>query len=392
MRGLREPMKSPTALALLLLCTAGFLARGQTAHGAPGDPPQADPASDYAPLAAWRALFVDSDQISLGQVRSLFLNQDIVVGGTVEDLGQSSQLFEWRIATQSPALTKAAKSEVQKTPRPARYVIPNALDALPVRYSGKTAKVIAIQLHNPEASGAGNNALGEAVSDDGVINPCFDLVAQFDDGTTAMTTQYPASLSTANIAELASVISAAVERMQRELPSIVGKFVFAAGFTQLYRPDSSVDDLSSQNAAKRLAPVDIPLFEPFEIVAAKYVEPAGVVIEVELPNGDKALSLTTKTQLFSAPAKGADQSFLDQVIGLFLSEIPSELSKKEVAAIQNGSIYRGMREGAVEYVMGFPDKESKANDGSRQLTFRKSLLVYVSPEGTVEDWKFLDAK
>jgi|HubBroStandDraft_1064217.scaffolds.fasta_scaffold15672_3 hypothetical protein len=357
----------------------------------PVAPPEIDPASDISPLVAWRVL-LDSDTVALGQVRSLFLNHDIIVGGTVQELGQSSQLLEWRIAAASQASTQQLAPSIDKTPPQVRYIVPHALDALSERYSGKTAKVIAVQLHNPEAIGAGKNALGQAVTDDGAVNPCFDLVAQFDDGTIALTTQYPATLATANLAELTSVISNAGERMQRELPSIVGKFVFAAGFTQLYRPDSAVDDLTSQNALKRISPEDIPLFEPFQIVAAKYDPSAGVVIEVELPNGSKALALTSLTQLFSAPKEGEDPSFLEQVIGLFLSEIPKDLSKRELAAIKDGSIYRGMREGAVEYVLGFPDKESKLEGGGRQLTFRKSLLVNVSPQGTVEDFKFLDAK
>jgi hypothetical protein len=325
-------------------------------------------------------------------VRGLFLDQDIIVGGTVQDLGQSSQLLEWRIADLPQAKIQTADPGAQKVPSQARFIVPQALDALPASYSGKTAKVVAIQLHNPEASVAGKNALGEAVTDDVTVNPCFDLVARFDDGTIALTTQYPATLATSNLVELTAVISAAKERMHSELQSIVGKFVFAAGFTQIYSTDSTIDDLASQNALKRIAPESIPLFEPVQIVAARYDESAGVVIEVQLPNGDKGLALTTRTQLFAAPKEGEDPSFLDKVVGLFLSDIPSDLSKKELAAIKSGSIYRGMREGAVEYVLGFPDKESKRQGGGRQLTFRKSLVVNVSAGGTVEDWKFLDGK
>ena len=378
-----QAMKSSTGFALLMLCSAGLFAKGLAAQGAAGNPFQIDPATDDGQLAPWRTL-LDSGKATLGQVRFVFLNQEVIVGGTVEDLGRSSQLLEWRIAAQPGASAHASA--------PARYVVPNALDGLPVRYSGKTAQVIAIQLHDSHVTGTTKNALGEAISDDSAINPCFDLVAQFNDGTTALTTQYPQTLATANVAELSSVVSAAAERLQRELPFIAGKYIYAAGFTQLYRPDSSLDELARQDASKRVSPADIPLFEPLEIVAAKYDAPAGVVIEVQLPDGDKALALTSNTQLFSAPINGEKQSFLDRVIGLFLSEIPSDLTKKEVAAIRNGSIYRGMREGALEYVLGFPDKESKWEDGGKQLTFRRSLTVYVSAQGTVADWKFVDEK
>ncbi|HUB51365.1 MAG TPA: hypothetical protein VL986_04415 [Terracidiphilus sp.] len=383
-------MKTARGLTLLIVCSACLYAQSPATQETPVAPPQADtaldPASDVVPLVPWRVQ-LDSDLATLGQVRGFFLGQDIIVGGTVQDLGKSSELLEWRIAA-----ADAGSSNSRNSPRQPRYIVPHALDALPERYSGKTARVIAVQLHSPAAAGAAKNALGEAVTDDVTVNPCFDLVARFDDGTIALTTQYPATLATANVAELTSAIGAAGDRMRRELPSIIGKFVFAAGFTQLYMPDSSVEDLAGQNALKRIAPENIPLLEPLQIVAAKYDASAGVVIEVQLPNGDKALSLTTKTQLFAALKEGEDPSFLDKVVGLFLSDIPKDLSKKELAAIKDGSIYRGMREGAVEYVMGFPDKESKGQNGGRQLTFRKSLLVDVSAGGTVEDFRFLDGK
>jgi hypothetical protein len=395
-------MKSPTSLALLLLCSAGLHAQSLAAQAAQVVPTQTepataivpfrpDPATDDVELAPWRTT-LNSTKATLGQVRFVFLYQDVIVGGTVEDLGQSSQLLEWRIAAQTPATNPAANPDAQKSPYQARYYVPHAMDGLPVRYSGKKANVIAIQLHNPVAPGARDNALGEIVSDDSTINPCFDLVVKFDNGTTAMTTQYPQSIATESLAEPVSVLSAAAERMQRELPDIVGDSVYAAGFTQLYKPESTIDEIVNQDDAYKVAPADIPLLAPLTIIAAKYVDSAGVVIEVTLPNGDKALALTSMPQLFLPPLSGHEQSFLERVIGLFAAEIPHRLTKKEVAGIKNGSIYRGMSLYALEYLMGFPDKESDWEDGGKKLVFRKTLLVYLSYSGRVEDWKFLDEK
>lgn len=328
----------------------------------------------------------------------MFLHQDVIVNGTVEDLGSSSQLLEWRIAAKAAAPLQTTNAAGQKVFHPARYFVPHAMDGLPLRYSGKKANVIGVQLHHALAPGAAqtpgttDNALGEAISDDGDVNPCFDIVVQFDNGTTALTTQYPATLASADVAEPLSVINAAAERMQLELPDIVGMSVYAAGFTQLYRPDSTTDQIVNQDDAARVPAADIPLFVPLTVLAAKYVDSAGVVIEVQLPNGDKALALTSMPQLFLPPLDGKEQSFQERVIGLFLADIPRKLTKREVAAIRNGSIYRGMRENALEYVMGFPDKETHSHDGGQQLTFRKSLVVTLSYSGTVEDWKFLDEK
>ncbi len=376
--------------ALLILCLAGLHAQGLAAQTIPVSI-QTDSAPDDGNLAPWRTTF-NSGKTTLGQVRFVFLHQDVIVGGTVEDLGRSSQLLEWRIATKTAASIQAANAGDQKSSSPPRYFVPHAMDGLPLRYSGKKANVIAVQLHHALAPGATDNAMGESVTDDSTINPCFDLVVQFDDGTTAMTTQYSPTLANADLAEPVSVINVAAARMQRELPDLIGMSVYAAGFTELYKPDSTIDEIVNQDDAHKLPPADIPLLVPLTIVGARYVDSAGAVIQVQLPNGDKALALTTMPQLFLPPLDGRAQSFQERVIGLFLAQIPRKLTKKELAAIRNGSIYRGMSETALEYVMGFPDKESKSEDGGRQLTFRKSLLVYVSYSGTVEDWKFLDEK
>jgi hypothetical protein len=234
--------------------------------------------------------------------------------------------------------------------------------------------------------------MGESVTDDATLNPCFDVVVQFDDGTTAMTTQYPTTLANADLAEPISVINAAAERMQRELPDIIGMGVYAAGFTQLYRPDSTTDEIVNQDDSKRVPPEEIPLLVPLTVLAAKYVDSAGVVIEVQLPNGDKALSLTSMPQLMLPPLDGREPTFLKRVIGLLLTDVPHQVTKKELAAIKSGAIFRGMSGHALEYLMGYPDKESNWGEGGKQLTFRKSLLVYVSSSGTVEDWKFIDEK
>ncbi|MGB6728639.1 MAG: hypothetical protein WBE74_22295 [Terracidiphilus sp.] len=384
-------MKSPTVIALLIVCSTGLHAQGLVAQATSVLPMQADSSADDGQFAPWRTLF-NSGKVTLGQVRLTFLYQDVIVNGTLENLGRSSQLLEWRIASKTPESIQADTADAQKFPRQARYFVPHAMDGLPQHYSGRRANVIAVQLHNPQATGATSNAMGEAFSDDSAINPCFDLVVHFDDGTTAMTTQYPATLANASLAEPVSVINAAAERMQRELPDLIGIDVYAAGFTQLYKPDSTINEILNQVDSKKIPPADIPLLEPLTIVAAKYVDSAGVLIEVQFPDGDKALALTSMPQLFLPPLDGRQQTFLERVIGLFLEEIPGKLTKRELAAIRSGSIYRGMRENALEYVMGFPDKESDSGDGGKQLTFRKSLLVHVGYSGTVEDWKFLDEK
>jgi hypothetical protein len=86
------------------------------------------------------------------------------------------------------------------------------------------------------------------------------------------------------------------------------------------------------------------------------------------------------------------QTFFERVIGSLLEEIPSSLTKKDLDAIRSGTIYRGMKEEAVEYTMGFPDKENDWGTGGKQLIYGKSFLVYVNRQETVVDWQSLDDK
>lgn len=286
-------MKTTAAPLPLLVLSVWFVIQQCPSQEVAILDPQTAPQSFDEQPASWRQL-PNSESATLGQVRSLFLCQSVIIGGALENLNDRRQLLEWRVVANPNARTAMACSggpAVQKALGPVPRLVPDDLNGLPPSYSGKTARVIAVQLHNPEESGARTNALGEAISDDEMINPYFDLVVRFDDGTVAATTQYPETLTGGSALELASLENATAEQMKAELPAFVGRTVYAVGYSRLYLPDASLDELCEQDAFKRVSPTEIPLLEPLKIVAAKYVESAGVVTEVELPNGRKALSL-----------------------------------------------------------------------------------------------------
>ena len=75
--------------------------------------------------------------------------------------------------------------------------------------------------------------------------------------------------------------------MKSELPAIVGKTVYAVGFSQLYKPDTTLDEISKQNVLKRVSSAEVPLLEPLKITAARYVDSVGVVIEVNSRTADR---------------------------------------------------------------------------------------------------------
>src|SRR5579863_3581633 len=108
-------MNSPTLAALLILCSAGLHAQGFTTPATAGISSPADPTTEAGNLAPWRTTF-NSTKVTLGQVRFVFLHQDVIVSGTIEDLGSSSQLLEWRIAAKTAASIQADIAGDQKVP------------------------------------------------------------------------------------------------------------------------------------------------------------------------------------------------------------------------------------------------------------------------------------
>jgi len=95
------------------------------------------------------------------------------------------------------------------------------------------------------------------------------------------------------------------------------------------------------------------LLEPLTIVGAKYLDNTGVVLKLRLPDKE-ALSFTDRLYYLDGRA---NRRFLDSVIGLLLSEIPKKLTPKEVDAIKHGTIYKGMTKDAVDYLLGFRERE-----------------------------------
>jgi hypothetical protein len=178
---------------------------------------------------------------TLGTVRRVFSNQKVIITGPVVDLG-GSVLLHWELARQVGDGRYAHTTDIH--------------DLLSSAYKGKTATALTVQLNELKRRELRPNALGETVSENDIVDPYFDIVVQFDDGTLAMCTGYPVTIS--HTIELASAASAFTERMNKELPLLVGKTVYAVGWSKLYQPDTPLEDMagigSSRGSLKQLWP------------------------------------------------------------------------------------------------------------------------------------------
>jgi hypothetical protein len=309
---------------------------------------------------------------SLSTIRRMFLNQKVIVTGTVVTL-KGSVLLDWCVAYKGTG---------------DRYT-KDTMDYLSSAYRGTTATVVAVQLNELKLRDLRPNALGEIGAGDNISGPYFDIVVQFDDGTLAILTGYPGSIF--DDIELASAASALTERIAKELPLLIGKTVYAVGYSKLYQPDTSLEELvgdDRKGVLNHLWPSDIPLLQPMTILAAKYIDSAGVVFKLKLPNGKEALSFTSTHDCREGDS---DRPFRERVIGTLKMEMPKKLTQREIYAIKKGTIYKGMTEDALDYMLGFNDKENDWGRGGRQLVYHDgSLLVYLDRNNRVEDWQSFD--
>ena len=208
-----------------------------------------------------------------------------------------------------------------------------------------------------------------------------------------MRTSYPLSTGMGDDIELASSASAIADQMATELPRLVGQTVYAVGYSKLYQPDTSLEELTGVGSAvKRLWSTDVPLLEPLTVLAAKYIDGTGVAFKLKLPNGKEALSFTD--QIMYLDALGLDPPLLmKRVTGTLLLQIPKGLTQKEVDAIKHGTIFKGMSTDAVDYLLGFPDKENDWGRGGKQRIYLGGrMFVYFGHDEKVEDWQLIDKK
>ncbi|MGA9628120.1 MAG: hypothetical protein WBQ65_26845, partial [Bryobacteraceae bacterium] len=226
---------------------------------------------------------------TLGTVRRVFSGQKVTITGPVMEPDASVLLF-WTLARQV---------------EDGRYAhTTGTYNLLSSAYKNKTAMALTVQLNEFKLRELRPNALGEIVSENDIVNPYFDIVVQFDDGTLAMCTGYPSMIGES--IELASAASALTERMNKELPLLVGKTVYAVGWSKLYQPDTPLEEMagigSSRGSLKQLWPSDVPLLQPITVLVAKYLDSTGVVFKLRLPNGKEALAFTSPIHYLESDA------------------------------------------------------------------------------------------
>jgi len=176
-----------------------------------------------------------------------------------------------------------------------------------------------------------------------------------------------------------------------KLPSVVGRIVYATGFSRLYEASATLEEMQQPLTIKRYLTgwqaLDdfcrdrlclarrIPLLDPMRITAVYYIpEHKAFVLNLKTQKGRDVISLTT-AEMVSEPAHNGD--LLYQISGLLLPEMPRDLSATEISAIQKRELFHGMSEMAIIDMLGFPVTDSEWGSG-RQLFYSDSLVIYLN--------------
>ena len=129
--------------------------------------------------------------------------------------------------------------------------------------------------------------------------------------------------------QLASVHDSDTQDMAANLPAIVGKTLYAAGYSHLYLPDSTLMEMRAPSSILKQLPITaVHPLDPLQVTAAKYIDTEKVVIlKLRLPNGSDALTLALGDTMPNLTGAFVDKLAISS--GL-LSSLPTGLSAEEL--------------------------------------------------------------
>ncbi len=311
-----------------------------------------------------------ADTITLSQVRAKYLGKQVVVTGP---LFNEQSMLEWHSARLAGA----------------RFVESgDSLSLLLSSYRGQTGVVVTVQLNRLKVQ-TKVNALGEFVNDDDTVDPYFDLIVKFQDGSYGMLTTYPttAEMSVRFLDEQQGL----AEMIKNNQDKLIGASLYACAFSHLYEPDSSLEEMTgSSEILKRISVTRTPLLQRLPIQNLRFVPGSDVVVmKLKLPDGSSALAYTPLLVLHNGNTDKLS-SPLEKIAGFFFTSIPQSYSAKEVESVQKRELFRGMTKDALDCALGLPEKENDWGKGGKQLVFFGSLFVYLDHADKVVDWQSID--
>lgn len=235
--------------------------------------------------------------------------------------------------------------------------------------------------------GAKTDLFGDPISDDSRIDPYFDIVVKLNDGRLLIA--FASFLYLSATLELASDADALKRDILDNIDSLLGKTIYPVAESKIFLPDSDVNEIL-ENSLSKISKLYVSNLTPLTIVKAKYLETEkAIAIKVSIPGGKSGIIITrfyTKRWFPFSSIGLSKQPFFEKAISGFLKEIPNDLSKPEIEAIKNGTIFKGMSDTALEYSKGRPKRKNRWTATGEQWIYENNYYVYLI-KGKIVDWQ-----
>lgn len=317
----------------------------------------------------------NAKDLSLDEIRTQLLSQEVVVlGNSSSGYGRMSEsLVDWYLVngneTDGFKRVSSADSHASTSLRGKRGLVISVEEATTFQKSKKAGE---------------KDAFGKPIDNSRIMNPYVQVVVKLaDDDVLIETTNYYVNMIGRSI-QLASRADTLKKEIEGNLTRLVGKTLYKTGYTKLLDSTLSLKELLERNKRELSPDYETKNLTLLKVVDAKFFEAENaVVVKVELPNRQTRLLFG---KLDNYDTRYAYEPTLFRMEITAEEKIPARFSSRELSAIKESKIFRGMSEDAMFWSWGFAEKTNDWGRGGKQYIYHGSQYVYVDRK-TVRDWQ-----
>ncbi len=321
------------------------------------------------------SLMAQGKDLSLEEIQTQLLGQEVIIAGRTAPSGDRANLLtNWYYVVREGAAGFRKYGDAAAYP--------------PSSFRGRRAIVLSVK----ESRGPFNQScngptreFGRPITTAAELNPCLDVVVRLaDDGMYLGTTDYFNNLMDGNLL-LASEVDRLRNELKQALFGLEGKTLYKVGYSLLYPPNTTLADLADIRKRRESADVSIENLTPLKVLETRFLDAELIVIMwVELPDGSSRVVYGDTKDYF---AEFNYQRGAAERLGLqLLDAVPGRLSTREIGAIKEAVIFRGMSAEALYYSWGYPEKIVDWEYGGKWILFSGGHNVFL--EGKfVREWR-----
>ena len=320
-------------------------------------------------VVTMNALISQAEEVTLRDLKQRYLDKNVVISSEIVSdspmqNGQST-LFNW--CSVKPDNNGKHKENLYK---------PCLYPDVPYTDQGAKGKVVSIEVVDllGTRTDRTSDIFGDPLTENNPINPYVDVFVRLEDGRLVMTRGYEKSINLL----LGSDLDEIRPEIISQLDSVIGKTLYTIHSSEIYSPTATFPELADIKKHQTYILKGIPNLTPLKIIKAKYFENYNAIVtKVSFLNDQVGLIYSKIPRQSFNKIKN---SFIDVVrAGAGVLAGMGKLTDREIAAIKQGNIFRGMSADAVFYSWGLQDSENDYGSAGKQLIYG-SQIVYLKDD------------